>query len=192
MIPHRLGLLALLCLVAGCVSFEHAPTTAFDCDPALAGRWRSLAGGPEGNTVAIADDCTMSWPLSQDGATIEIPLRGFALDGKRYLAFSPAQAERMLEANGDISGHTPAESLFLVRYRIEGDRIALWLPDHDHVAEAIASGRIHGKAAKQRQAFEVNGSPKRISALLRKDARLYPSSEDDAALRFRRTDAGAP
>lgn len=104
------------------------PYRSLRCDSALAGRWQPVKDGPLNNTVEIGPDCTLRWPDEACGFH-RATLTGFTLDDNRYLVFSPTDADRLLAAEGDLIRSAPKGSVFLARYRIDGDSALLWLPD---------------------------------------------------------------
>jgi hypothetical protein len=155
---------ALLALSA-CVTFERAPVATLVCDPALAGQWRPLKDGPQDRVIAVAADCAVRWP-EDDGGTYTTTLEGFALGASRYLVFAPAVADRLMGADGDMLRNAPAGSVFLVRYRIDGDRATVWLADADEAMRPPAKGQARGRRLDASN-VHVEGSRKAIAALLR-------------------------
>lgn len=154
-----------LLALSACVTFERAPVATLACDPALAGQWRPLKDGPQDRLIAVAADCTVRWP-EDDGGTYTTTLAGFALGGSRYLVFAPAVADRLMGAEGDMLRNAPAGSVFLVRYRIDGDRATVWLADADEAMRPPAKGLAKGRRLDASN-VHVEGSRKAIAALLR-------------------------
>ena len=141
---------ALLFALSGCVAFEHAPAVALSCDPALAGRWRSTADGPNRDIVVDAQ-CRTQWP-TQQGRTVEVRLLSYAEGPLRYLVLTPRDAELMLGEEGEgLSEHVPAGSVFLAVYRIQGKRLKGWLPDQDLAQAAVGAGTLKGRALKDNE-----------------------------------------
>ena len=155
-----------LALLPGCVAFERAPVSKLSCDPALAGRWQPLKDGPLNNTVDIAADCTLLWP-EEAGSFHRATLAGFTLGDDRYLVFSPTDADRLLAAEGDLIRSAPKGSVFLARYRIEGDSALLWLPDPQIALQAGEKGEATGRRIEDKFTY-VEGDRKAIATLLRK------------------------
>lgn len=155
---------ALLALAA-CVTFERAPVATLACDPALAGQWRPVNGGPQDRDIVVSADCTVQWP-EENGGTYTTTLAGFALDASRYLVFAPAVADRLMNANGDMLRNAPAGSVFMVRYRIDGDRATVWLADTEEAMRPPAKGQAKGRRLDASN-VHVEGSRKAIAALLR-------------------------
>ncbi len=135
-------LLALLALPA-CVTFERAPVTKLSCDPSLAGLWRSVKDGSSDLTIVVSNDCILRWP-EDGGGTYTTTLEGFTLGGSRYLVFTPAVADRLMSADGDMLRKAPKDSVFLVRYRVDGDRTLVWLADPDEAMRPVAKGQAAG------------------------------------------------
>ena len=159
----------VLLALSACVTFERAPVATLACDPALAGQWRPIKDGPQDRVIAVAADCTVRWP-EDDGDTYTTTLEGFALGASRYLVFAPAVADRMMGAGGDMLRNAPAGSVFMVRYRIDGDRATVWLADADEAMRAPAKGQAGNQARGRRldaSNVHLEGSRKAIAALLR-------------------------
>lgn len=155
---------ALLALSA-CVTFERAPVATLACDPALTGQWRPIKDGPQDRVIEVAADCTVRWP-EDDGGTYTTTLEGFALGESRYLVFAPAIADRLMGAGGDMLRNAPAGSVFMVRYRIDGDRATVWLADADEAMRPAGKGLARGRRLDASN-VHVEGSRKAIAALLR-------------------------
>ncbi|NUO75728.1 MAG: hypothetical protein HOQ32_06910 [Lysobacter sp.] len=138
---------ALLLALSGCVAFEQAPAAALSCDPALAGRWRTIGDGP-GRDIAIDAQCRAQWPVH--GGTVEVTLRSYAEGPLRYLILTPPEAEQMLGSDGaGLSALVPADSVFIAAYRIQDQRLRGWLPDADLVRESVQAGKLRGRLLKR-------------------------------------------
>lgn len=157
-------LLLALSALSACVTFERAPVAKLSCDSALAGQWRPVKDGPE-HPIVVADDCTMRWP-EDDGGTYTTTLEGFALGESRYLVFTPAVADRLMSADGDMLKKAPKDSVFLVRYRIDGDNAWVWLADPDEAMQPPAKGKAIGVRLDETN-VHVKGSRSSIAKLLR-------------------------
>jgi hypothetical protein len=185
---HILFVFLLLACV-GCVAFERPPVAKFDCDPALQGRWSDKNSNAE-KAIVVGPNCAMRWP--EDGAgAYSMTLRTFTIDTQRYLAFSPEEADRLLDSRQgakDLSRLSPEGSVYLARYRIENGQLNLWVPDPDTVLQGIAAGAIRGRKIDDKFAY-VQGSRRQIAALLRKGDPLYGMHDDDGVLQFRRLGA---
>jgi hypothetical protein len=178
-------LLLALSLLPGCVAFERAPVSKLSCDPALAGRWQPVKDGPLNNTVEIAEDCTLRWP-NEVGGFHRATLAGFTFGDDRYLVFSPTDADRLLAAEGDLIRSAPKGSVFLARYRIEGDSALLWLPDPQIALQAGSKGEASGRRIEDKFTY-VEGDRKAIASLLRNrgDA-MFHMTEARGTLALRR------
>ena len=177
--------LLALSLLPGCVAFERAPVSKLRCDPALAGRWQPVKDGPLNSTVEIAADCTLRWP-DEAGGFHAATLTGFTLGDDRYLVLSPADADRLLAAEGDLIRSAPEGSVFLARYRIEGGSALVWLPDPQIALQAGTKDEATGRRIEDKFTY-VEGDRKAIATLLRKrgDA-LFRMTEAGGTLAFRR------
>ena len=171
--------------LGGCVTFEHAPVARYDCDPALAGQWQTVKTERLPRPIDVGADCRMRWP-QDDGGTFETDLRSFRLDGVRYLAFTPAEADRLMDMDGDLTGSAPAGSVLLVRYRIEGDDVKLWLADPEIALTPAPAGIASARRLEDRFAH-VEGSRRATAKLLRErgDA-LFRASQAEGMTRFTR------
>lgn len=177
-------------MLGGCVTFEHAPVSRYGCDPALAGTWQTVKTERLPRPIDVSSDCRIRWPLD-GGGTYETTLRSFALADHRYLAFTPEEADRLIDMQGDLAKGAPAGSVLLARYRIEGDEVRLWLADP---AITLAAG-TQGQATVQRldeRLAHVEGSRRATARLLRAhgDA-LFRASQAEGMTRFRRVAAEA-
>ncbi len=177
--------LLALSLLPGCVAFERAPVSKLRCDPALAGRWQPVKDGPLNNTVEIGADCTLRWP-NEAGGFHRATLTGFTLGDDRYLVFSPTDADRLLAAEGDLIRSAPKGSVFLARYRIEGDSALLWLPDPQIALQAGTEGEATGRRIEDKFTY-IEGNRKATATLLRKrgDA-IFRMTEARGTLALRR------
>lgn len=182
------GMLAL----AACVTFERTPVATLDCDPALAGHWRPVADGAPDRPVDIAADCTMRWP-EDDGGTFVTTLAGFALDGERYLVFSPAAADRLINEHGQLEAQVPKHDVLLVRYRIEGDRATVWLADTREAARPADAGMAQGRKAGD-DLVRVRGQRAAIRRLLQaRGTRIFAGKDDGmGTMQFVRIEGTTP
>ncbi len=177
--------LLALSLLPGCVAFERAPVSKLRCDSALAGRWQPVKDGPLNNTVEIGPDCTLRWP-DEAGGFHRATLTGFTLDDDRYLVFSPTDADRLLAAEGDLIRSAPKGSVFLARYRIEGDSALLWLPDPQIALQAGTKGEATGRQIEDKFTY-VEGGRKAIATLLRtRGDAMFRMTEARGTLALRR------
>jgi hypothetical protein len=177
-------------LLGGCVTFEHAPVSRYDCDPALAGRWQTVKTERLPRPIEVGADCRMRWPLDEGGA-YETVLRSFKLDDVRYLVFTPAEADRLMDMEGDLIGSAPAGSVLLVRYRLDGDEAKLWLADPEVALTPAPAGIAPARRLEDRLAH-VEGSRRSTAKLLRAhgDA-LFRASQAEGMTRFKRVEAEA-
>lgn len=176
--------------LGGCVTFEHAPVSRYDCDPALAGRWQTVKTERLPRPIEVDADCRMRWP-QDDGGTYETTLRSFALGDHRYLAFTPEEADRLMDMEGDLVETAPAGSVLLVRYRIEGEDVKLWLADPEVALTPAPAGIAPARRLEDRFAH-VEGSRRATAKLLRErgDA-LFRASRAEGMTRFTRAEAEA-
>jgi hypothetical protein len=196
----RNAALALVTLaLSACVTFERAPVSTLGCDPALAGQWRPVNGGPQGRNIVVSADCTVQWP-EENGGTYTTTLAGFALGASRYLVFTPTVADRLMGADGDMLHKAPKDSVFLVRYRIDGDSATVWLADEDEAMRTPVKGTAADQAGEQASArrldasnVHVEGSREAIAALLRtRGETLFAGTPDGrGAMALQRVAAGA-
>jgi hypothetical protein len=172
-------------LLGGCVTFEHAPVARYGCDPALAGRWQTVKSERLPRPIEVGADCRMRWPLDE-GGTHESVLRSFKLDDVRYLAFTPEEADRLMEMEGDLIDSAPAGSVLLVRYRIDGEEVNLWLADPEVALTPAPAGIAPARRLEDRFAH-VEGSRRATAKLLRErgDA-LFRASQSEGMTRFTR------
>ncbi len=158
------SLLALLAL-PGCVTFERTPVAKLTCDPALAGLWRPIRNGPSNRIIRIDADCTMRWP-EEDGSIYTTTLEGFTLDGSRYLVFTPAAADRLMAAKGDIAEKSAKGSVYIVRYRIQSDRAWVMLADPEQAARSANKDKTGDRRIDDSN-VHIAGSRATIARLLR-------------------------
>ncbi|NOT88823.1 MAG: hypothetical protein HOP03_11645 [Lysobacter sp.] len=174
-----------LSLLSGCVAFERAPVSKLSCDPALAGRWQPVKDGPLDNIVEIGPDCTLRWP-DEAGGFHRATLTGFTLGDDRYLVFSPTDADRLMAAEGDLIRSAPKGSVFLARYRIEGDSALLWLPDPQIAMQAGTKGEATGRRIED-ELIHVEGDRRAIATLLRtRGDAMFRMAEARGTLALRR------
>lgn len=165
-----LAIAALLAL-PGCVAFEHAPAQA-QCDPELPGTWL-LEEGPTTKTVRVDARChTEDWPNPRE-ESVALDLTGFRIGEDRYLMFDPAAAQRAIGAEGESLTRTaPPGSVFLVRYRIQGDVIDAWLADPQPALAGIAAGKLQGRRLEDHFAL-LGGSPEQLRTLLSEHGEVF-------------------
>ncbi len=188
----RIAALLLLSLtVPACVTFERVPAAELDCDPALAGEWRPLNDGRSGPPIQVAADCSVRWP-EDDGGIYTTTLESFELGGSRYFVFTPTVADRLMSAKDDMRRKAPKDSVFIARYRIDGDDAQVWLADPD---EAMRPQTVRPPAQGQAAAVRldesnvhVHGSRTAITELLRArgDAIFAAKPDGRGVMRLRR------
>lgn len=193
----RIAALSLLSLtISACVTFERAPVAELDCDPALAGEWRPLKDGRSGPPIQVSADCSVRWP-EDDGGIYTTTLEGFELGGSRYFVFTPTVADRLMSADDDMRRKAPKDSVFIARYRIDGDTAQVWLADPD---EAMRHEAMHSPAKGQANAVQldgsnvhIQGSRDAIAALLRArgDAIFATKPDGKGVMRLQRVPAAA-
>lgn len=175
-------------LLAGCVTFEHAPVARYRCDPALTGQWQTIKTDRLARPIEVDRDCRVRWPLD-DGQVYDTRLRSFAFGDDRYLAFTPDEVDTLMKMEGNLAEAAPAESVILVRYRIEGDDIRVWLADADAVlAEDARSGTTARRMDES--IVHVEGSRRDTRTLLRERGDvLFRAQSEAGTSRFRRVAA---
>ncbi|MES2670323.1 MAG: hypothetical protein V4673_07915 [Pseudomonadota bacterium] len=165
LVSMRIAALLLLTLaMSACVTFERAPVAKLSCDPALAGEWRPVKDGPD-RSILVSADCSLQWP-EDDGGTYTTTLEGFALGGSRYLVFTPAVADRLMSSDGDMLRRAPKDSVYLARYRVDGDSAVVWLADPDEAMRPPAKGQATGVRIDETD-VHVKGKRAGIAELLR-------------------------
>lgn len=188
---HKLAAIALIAgALDGCVTFEHAPVSRLRCDSALAGEWQTVKTERLPRPVKVSPDCELHWP-EDDGDTYVTTLRGFVLDDDRYLVFSPAEADRLMDMDGDLVERAPAGSVLLVRYRIDGDEVKLWLPSPDEAMKPDATGKVAARQVDDKFAH-IEGDRRAVAALLRaRGDTLFDTGKADGTTRLKRVSAEA-
>lgn len=164
MTPRIAALLLLSLTLSACVTFERAPVAELDCDPALAGEWRPLKDGRSGPPIQVSADCSLRWP-EDDGSIYTTTLGGFELGGSRYFVFTPTVADRLMSADDDMQRKAPKDSVFIARYRIDGDTAQVWLADPDEAMRPPAKDQA--AAVRLGDNAHVKGSRDAIAELLR-------------------------
>ena len=196
LVSMRIAALLLLSLtLSACVTFERAPVAELDCDPALAGEWRPLKDGRSGPPIQVSADCSVRWP-EDDGGIYTTTLGGFELGGSRYFVFTPTVADRLMSADDDMQRKAPKDSVFIARYRIDGDTAQVWLADPD---EAMRPEAMRPPAKDQAAAVRlgdnahVKGSRDAIAELLRARGDVIFAAKPDGSgvMRLQRVAAAA-
>ena len=192
----RIAALMLLSLtLSACVTFERAPVAELDCDPALAGEWRPLKDGRSGPPIQVSADCSVRWP-EDEGGIYTTTLGGFELGGSRYFVFTPTVADRLMSADDDMQRKAPKDSVFIARYRIDGDTAQVWLADPD---EAMRPDAMRPPAKDQAAAVRlgdnahVKGSRDAIAEWLRARGDVIFAAKPDGSgvMRLQRVAAAA-
>lgn len=188
----RIAALLLSLTISACVTFERAPVAELDCDPALAGEWRPLKDGMSGPPIQVSADCSVRW-AEDDGGIYTTRLEGFELGGSRYFVFTPTVADRLMSADDDMRNKAPKDSVFIARYRIDGDSAQVWLADPDEAMrpaakDQAAAVRLDGSNV------HVQGSRDAITELLRArgDAIFAAKPDGRGVMRLQRVAAAAP
>ncbi|MEH6422068.1 hypothetical protein [Pseudomonas sp. CGJS7] len=158
----RLTLAGALAALSGCVVFDRAPVSELSCDPDLPGTWNLKADGGS-KIIHIDARChTDNWPGLRE-QPVALDLTGFVLGRNRYIVFSPADAERALGAEGKPlstglakGAAVSKDAVFLVLYRLEGDRASAWLADPALALNAVAQDRLHGGRLDEQYALIRN------------------------------------
>ena len=198
--PHftrrGLCLAALVALLCGCVAFEQSPVADLSCDPALAGTWTDADGGSSSRHRFTVDaKCRLRWPKAP-GGPFAMTLRGFALDGHRYLVLTPAEADVLAEAEGDVVRQTPAGHVYLVRYRVAGKSARMRVPDWNAARAAVARGAVKGRRmyAEDEESVILTGDSTALAKVLRtQGGAMFGSNDDeDATMHFKRVAKAKP
>lgn len=184
------ALLLLSTTLSACVTFERAPVAKLSCDPALAGEWRPVKDGPD-RSILVSADCTLRWP-EDDGGTYTTTLEGFALGESRYLVFTPAVADRLMSSDGDMLRRAPKDSVYLTRYRVDGDSAVVWLADPDEAMRVPAKGQAVGVRLDESD-VHVKGRRAAIAKLLRArgDSIFADKPDGRGVMRLQRVAAAA-
>jgi len=180
--------LAALFALAGCqvTTFEQSPLAALPCDPAVVGEWHSIGDEPSGDgemILRVSADCQ----LGVEERTVEGPRTGDPTPlflgehaGQRY---AWTDAGWLLRRFGEEHA-VPAGDVHLVRYRIEGERLALWSTDDKPVAHAIIDGELKGEViARDNRLFNRLVAPQAPEVL------DHPGLFDDEPAWFRKAGA---
>lgn len=198
--------IAAVWLLAGCVTFEFAPTEDLGCDPALAGVWRGESDAGERKTTARFDDQCMLTGTDQNGATETYRLRTTEYDGARYVVMEEGKPATISDRDGNTVDTWPGTRVQLLRYRLDGDRLQLWAADA-RVAETldVRGVGVHSDAMrdpKTGKAIEsmvpssiyLSGKRKRLAALLREhgDALYAGMAPEKALVLHRVAEAASP
>lgn len=197
-------LLAAGGLLAGCVTFEFAPTETLGCDPALAGAWRGDSEAGERKTTARFDDqCTLTG-TDENGSTETYRLRTTEYDGHRYLVMQEDASATVSDRDGKLIETWPATRVNLLRYRLDGDRLEVWAADPRVAATVEVRGvQAHSDAMRDPKTGKpmdsmvpsniyLSGKRKRLAALLREHGdTLYADMAPDKALVLQRVAKGA-
>ncbi|MFC3552232.1 hypothetical protein ACFOLC_14605 [Lysobacter cavernae] len=181
---------ALVVALAGCVAFEQPPSAQLGCDTKLAGHWLP-EGENNGVEVKLDQQCRAHFPPRDNGRlpAYDTTVRSFTLDGHDYLVLTAHDVEQILGlATSDFAATAPAGSVFVLRYRIDGDRLQALQVDADFVAKAIASRRIRGREASK-TLLVIEGDAPAMTALLRAQPALFDTADTDKAMRLRRSGA---
>jgi hypothetical protein len=201
---HTLVLLALA-LLGGCVSFEHAPTDTLGCDPALVGTWQGTSKDGETQSMRLDDQCTVTG-TDQNGQTETHAIRTTRLDDQHYIVMAADRPSQVMDSEGKVVDTWPETRVDLFRYRLDGDRLLIWMADPE-VARRIASPGVsmHSDAmidAKTGKPVEsllpssllLRGKREALAALLRThgDALFSGLSPDKAVTLDRVPDAPTP
>jgi hypothetical protein len=145
--------LACLCLVlSGCeaTSFEAPPVAESACDKALVGTWDSIGDKREKNgevELRISDQCSLLFiEHEQDGTKEGTPVQ-LHIGSDRDLHYLWVDSAWVV-SRFDKKQPPPAGDIYLVRYRIEKDRLTLQTPDDTAVAHRIIDGKIKGEVRR--------------------------------------------
>ncbi len=182
-----LSLIAALIATSGCVAFEHPPSAQMGCDPHLAGRWEPVAAN-NGVPVTVDDRCEAVFPPRDNGRLPEYrtTLRSFTLDNQDYLVFSVQDVDRIFGMDAaQFAATTPPSSVFLLRYRIDGDNVRGQVVDADYVANAILTKRLRGREVGKALLL-VEGDDDAMTALLRNRPELFDGSDSAKTVQLRR------
>ena len=185
-----LPLLAGMLAASGCVAFEHPPSAQMGCDPRLAGAWQP-EGANSGVPVTLDAQCEAVFPPRDNGRLPEYrtTLRSFTLDGHDYLVFSVRDVDSIfgLEA-AQFTVAAPKDSVFLLRYRIEGDRVRGTVADADFATNAVLTKRMRGRELGKAMVL-AEGDSDAMTTLLRNQPALFDDASTTQQVRLRRATA---
>lgn len=192
--------LLLLAMLAGCesTSFEAPPVPA-TYDDAILGRWLSVGDGrgergevelrivhrtgahadsPEGGGFEDWDELVFVEHGKEGTKTGEPTDLHVGRDGdRRYLWVDARWAEtRMGQAPQATKG-----DVFVFRYRIDGDHLELWQPDHQAIAHRVIDNKLKGDVHDADDELHV-----RLMAPVPKEALRMRYFWDKDVLRFDR------
>ena len=184
----NLAVLLLCALASGCAStsFQSAPLAADPgCDAALPGHWASVndEGSPNDEMhLAIGADCSLTVTDRDGGRLREGPATTLSvahLADQRYAWVPAAWADLRFEATEEF--RAPAGDIYLFRYRVSGDTLAVEFVNHKAVAHRLIDGELQGTVRSGDRSLvnrvtEAPGTP--LLAL--------PDLFDPEARRFRR------
>ena len=143
-----LSALAPCLLLAACesTSFQAPPVAETACDPALPGVWESVGDDGKNGEVEMRVDAACRMHLLElkqgqmrDGEPTQLHVGS---DGEaRYFWVDGVWASKRFE----LDTVPPAGDVYLLRYRIDGDRLRLEMPDSRAIAHRIIDNRLRGE-----------------------------------------------
>lgn len=177
--------------------FERPPA-ALSCDPDLVDRWIPVPGSQDAAVPLKAEDfadvdaqCRVRLSTSSGGGKAEFDALGFQHEGQRYLALDRADLDGLFAATPSQpqDGKLPATAVFLVKYRIDGERLEIALPDMAYVIEEFEAKRFPAQEVDS-SVYLVRGSEKKLRKMLTGQPALFEALDDTGApLRLRRAKA---
>lgn len=143
---------AALLLLAGCRAtfWAQPPSPQGGCDPAAEGSWYSEVtyeeeGPGQQYEVAIDAGCQVRLYRIVGGVLSKTSEPAMVRMGRiQDSTYAWIDANTLLAFN-DNAHRTRAGDVLVVRYRIEGNQLRIWVPDHLHVRGLIASGALAGE-----------------------------------------------
>jgi hypothetical protein len=180
-----LGLCLLACACQN-TSFQGPPLDGdAGCDPALAGHWASV--NDEGVRddemhLAIGGDCSLTVTDREGNRLREGPATTLSVAhlGEVRYAWVPADwADLRFEAAEEY--RAPAGDIYLFRYRVTGDELAVDFVDHKAVAHRLIDGGMQGSVRSGDRAL-IN----RVVEPTGPELLAIPDLFDAEARRFRR------
>lgn len=147
----------LLLTLAACsmTGFDRAPVAVGACDAQLPGRWLSAAGdGEPAGAIELRIDpaCGLQVTEHHDGQPRRRHATTFRVGADGAARYAWVDAAWVQAGDGDhlVEARVRADpgDVFLVRYRVEGDRLAIEHPDSTAIAHRMIDGDIDGEVRK--------------------------------------------
>lgn len=177
--------LPVLLLLAACegTTFERVPLTEQACDASFAGRWASVAEGPDDQgevVLVVSPDCHLeveeherSGVRTGEGSRLHLGHHGT----HRYAWVDAGWVHRRFEE----PDAPPAGDVYLLRFALEGGDLLLWSTDDRPIAHRIIDDELDGEVvARGSRLFNRLTGPQDPAVL------DHPGFFDAEPARFRR------